>query len=855
MTLALVKISSLIFCVCVALSSPTHKLRGDVASVYDLLERVIPGSSSHFSLSFDTNGSEAAFYRLADISETGQVGISGTGASELTAGVGWYLREICNMTFGWPRGGGSNVFLPSIWPPVGGVVTHKRIAPWSYFMNVCTHSYSLVWYDWPEWEKLIDWMALNGINLVLAMTGQEEVQYKVFRSLGLEDETIRTWFNGPAFLTWSRGQNEYGSNIAGPLPRSFMKSQWHLQRKILSRYRSLGIVGQLPGFQGNVPWKLSAVMHDMNMTQQGDTGWMYSTDPLFATIADEWMRTLIADFGTDHWYQLDGYFDGGTAPWYFGSNHRENRSGRRKVLTPPCKWSGPLPNTFLAGCDQGCRSFATVDAAQAACADDDNCGGITFPPGGQPQLRMGSIPQPSPSNETSYAIQNVNECHDYDPYIDWKERGAAAFAGLNRTDPEAIWSFQGWAIVGWNTEAQGRSLKGFVDAVPAGHFVVIDMSTNGAGEWHQWNDASFFGAPFIWTSLHDFGGTDGMKGDLRRANEIPFSGLGDNTAIGTGFTPEGIDQNPVYYDFLTAQNFRQAPVLNITHDSIARAHRRYAINDVIDENVAGAWALLVNSSYAHDLSVQDRTGVPHLPGTFSEFRADGYTPSDNLCQIFQAWGMLLNASQSVSASEPFRYDLVNLGREVLAQLSVPLSQNFSIALLQNPLNSAALEQTGRLYIELLDDLDTLVGTDQAFLLGSWLLMARKLGSNASDCIGFKECADFMEWNARCQLTTWNPVPADSQQIPAGPIDYAGKHWNGLIKDYYSARASSVLQLALSDAGTGRPLNWSAAETAQAQLAYNWQHSTQSYPSTVVGSFVNISLWIHAKYSKYFVNYC
>ena len=83
----------------------------------------------------------------------------------------------------------------------------------------------------------------------------------------------------------SRGQNEYGNNIAGPLPRSWMKSQWTLQQQILARYRSLGIVSQLPGFQGNVPWALSSVLSDLNMTQQGDTGWMDSTDPYFAKIA------------------------------------------------------------------------------------------------------------------------------------------------------------------------------------------------------------------------------------------------------------------------------------------------------------------------------------------------------------------------------------------------------------------------------------------------------------------------------------------------------------------------------------------------------------------------------------------
>ena len=86
------------------------------------------------------------------------------------------------MTFGWPRGGGSNVFTPSPWPSVGPVpLTRGRLTPMSYIMNVCTHSYSLVWYDWAAGEVFIDWMALWGINFVLGMTGQEEVQYKVRR--------------------------------------------------------------------------------------------------------------------------------------------------------------------------------------------------------------------------------------------------------------------------------------------------------------------------------------------------------------------------------------------------------------------------------------------------------------------------------------------------------------------------------------------------------------------------------------------------------------------------------------------------------------------------------------------------
>ena len=41
-----------------------------------------------------------------------------------------------------------------------------------YHQNVCTAGYSYVWWQWPDWEQHIDWMALNGVTLPLAFTGQ-----------------------------------------------------------------------------------------------------------------------------------------------------------------------------------------------------------------------------------------------------------------------------------------------------------------------------------------------------------------------------------------------------------------------------------------------------------------------------------------------------------------------------------------------------------------------------------------------------------------------------------------------------------------------------------------------------------
>ena len=108
-----------------------------------------------------------------------------------------------------------------------------------------------------------------------------------------------------------------------------------------------------------------------------------------------------------------------------------------------------------------------------------------------------------------------------------------------------------------------------------------------------------------------------------------------------------------------------------------------------------------------------------------------------LCRTYTAWGALLAAATYAVGPgvEPYRYDLVNLGREVLAQLSTPVSMNFSDALkAKAPLDADLLKATGGLYTDLLADIDALVATDSAFLLGPWIAAARAWGSNSTDCI-------------------------------------------------------------------------------------------------------------------------
>jgi hypothetical protein len=186
------------------------------------------------------------------------------------------------------------------------------------------------------------------------------------------------------------------------------------------------------------------------------------------------------------------------------------------------------------------------------------------------------------------------------------------------------------------------------------------------------------------------------------------------------------------------------------------------------------------------------------------FSGNDHTPNVGMCMEWNAWNSLLAAAPVVAeANAPvpatqkfgrypktFTYDLVDIGREVLAQLTIPISQDFMRAVdPEGPVDPTTVNRTGNLYEELLLDLDDLLATDTAFMLGPWLDAARKLGGNATDCtdtiVGDLKCQDFMEWNARSQLTTWKPTPKNG---PLGaPDDYAKKHWSGLIKTYYVPR--------------------------------------------------------------------
>lgn len=120
-----------------------------------------------------------------------------------------------------------------------------------YYQNACTTSYSMVWWQWPRWQRELDWMALNGINLALAFNGQEIIFRRTFEKFNLTIEEIDEYFTGPAYLAWNRMGNI--QTWSGPLSEHWHEHQTKLQQKILKRMRQLGMFPVVPGFSGHVP--------------------------------------------------------------------------------------------------------------------------------------------------------------------------------------------------------------------------------------------------------------------------------------------------------------------------------------------------------------------------------------------------------------------------------------------------------------------------------------------------------------------------------------------------------------------------------------------------------------------------
>ena len=290
-------IITLFFCLIAVISSANP--------IDNLLERIDKGASKKFKTELIQSPTD--FFELSQ--EGNRIVIKGNTWVNIAVGLNWYLKYYAGIHLTWNN---MNTHLPASLPRVTSPERHETNLKLRYDFNYCTFSYSMAFWDWKRWQTEIDWMALHGVNLPLAIVGEEVAWRNMLLKLGYTKEEIGKFIAGPAFLAWWEMNNLEG--WGGPLPDSWYNQQEALQKKILKRMHEYGMQPVLPGFCGMMPHDAKAKL-GLNVTDGGIwNGYtrpanLSPTDAHFDKIADLYYAELTKLYGKANYYCMDPFHE------------------------------------------------------------------------------------------------------------------------------------------------------------------------------------------------------------------------------------------------------------------------------------------------------------------------------------------------------------------------------------------------------------------------------------------------------------------------------------------------------------------------------------------------------------------
>lgn len=694
------------------------------------LQRTVGGKAAAFEVAWIPPDRGKDVFELDE--HRGKVVLRGDNGLSVAAALNYYLRNYCHRLVTW---GSPSLQLPAVLPVVTGKVRKTTPYTYRYYLNYCTFNYSMAWWDWTRWQREIDWMALNGINMPLALTGEEAIWSKVYKDMGFTGPELDRFFCGPAYFSWF-----WMGNIdawGGPLPQHWMDTHMALQQKILEAERSMGMTPVLPAFTGHVPPTFSQRFPGAKIKR---TNWgagfedvyiLDPADPLFETIGKKFIEAQTTAYGTDHLYSADSF--------------NEN------------------------------------------------------------------VP---PTNDSAYL----------------SAMSKAVYASMAGADPAAVWVMQGW-MFHYNASFWGPTqIQALLRAVPDDHMILLDLYSESHPVWNR-TDA-YYDKPWIWNMLHNFGGNISLWGRMDAVAKGPSAALKDPASgkmEGIGLTMEGIEQNPALYQ-LMLDNVWSDSALDLDAWLPAYTLQRYG---VYDTRAVRAWQILERTVYQGGLGEGGPESIIVARPT-TDVWADrvrtklDYEPRD----LVKAWALFIQAADSLGDNDAFRYDLVDVTRQVLANYATPLQQKWVLAYLQHDV--AAYDRYTAAYLALMDDMDALLATRREFLLGRWIGDARRSAADTAE-------ANRYERNARDIITLWGDKES-------GLHEYSCRQWAGLVRDFYKPRWAMYFTVLRDQISRGARMETDDFDRNIRDWEWNWVNTHGvAYAEEPVGDAVEIARTLFKKY--------
>lgn len=298
--------SRILLFICLLACGPEAFSQLDKVAAAHFLQRIVKDRALSFVVEYIVPKNDRDVFEIE--SRKDKIILRGNNGTSIASALNYYLRNYAHCLITW---NGINMNLPEHLPVINGKISKITPYAYRYYLNYCTFNYSMAWWDWERWQKEIDWMALNGINTPLALTGEEAVWQQVYRTMGFSDQELDQFFCGPAYFSWF-----WMGNLdawGGPLPQHWMDTHRVLQQKILAAERSMGMKPVLPAFSGHVP---PSFVKKFPSAKVKKTNWgagfndvyiLDPSDPLFESIGKAFMDAQTREYGTDHLYSADTF--------------------------------------------------------------------------------------------------------------------------------------------------------------------------------------------------------------------------------------------------------------------------------------------------------------------------------------------------------------------------------------------------------------------------------------------------------------------------------------------------------------------------------------------------------------------
>lgn len=654
-----------------------------------LLERIDKGASR--KIMTETVRSDRDFFEIT--SKNGKPLIRGNNYVSIASGINWYLKYSVGVHLTWNS---MHASLPATLPLVQGVERHETDIKHRYYLNYCTLSYSMAFWDWKRWEHELDWMALHGINLCLDIVGTDVVWRNVLLKLGYTKDEANQFIAGPAFQAWWLMNNLEG--WGGPNSDNWYQQRERLQKQIMKRMKELGINVCLPGYSGMVPHDAKQRL-GLDVADPGKWNdykrptFLQPTSKRFAEIASIYYKEQQRLYGKTDFYSMDPFHEGG------------------------------------------------------------NAGGV-----------------------------------------DLRKAGEAIMGAMKAVNPNAVWVVQAWGACPY---------PAMIKHLNNGDMLVLDLYSENRPQWGDpestwYRKEGFNGHDWAFCMLLNFGGNVGMFGKLQhvvdeyyKARQSKFA----STLKGVGLTMEGIENNPVMYELVSELPWRDAKFAwkEWLHDYV---EARYG--NINNAKVHDAWQLLARSVYGAGAKIVEQgchesvlCARPALDvyqvSSWSEME-EFYNPDD----VIRAARLMVEASHEVKVNDNFRYDLVDVTRQAIAEQARYVYDEIVAA--YKAKDRKMFDYTTKRFLDILLQQDCLLSSMPDFMVGRWLRSARNMGLNEQE-------RNHYEWNARVQITTWGNRSAAEY---GGLREYAHKEWNGVLADFYYPRWKAYFE-ALAATLDGKPM--------------------------------------------------